>query len=88
MSQNKKAIPMTGEAQAQAARLFGRHVSREKAFILFAVTMIACALPMITGVRLWESIPEIVETGITRMDGTIRCPALWWCSESPDLCAF
>lgn len=31
--------------------------------------MIACALPMITGVRLWESIPEIVETGITRMDG-------------------
>lgn len=24
---------------------------------------------MITGVRLWESIPEIVETGITRMDG-------------------
>ena len=69
MSQNKKAIPMTGEAQAQAARLFGRHVSREKAFILFAVTMIACALPSSTGVRLWESIPEIVETGITRMDG-------------------
>ena len=69
MSQNKKAIPMTGEAQAQAVRLFGRHVSREKACILFAVTMVACALPMITGVRLWESIPEIVETGITRMDG-------------------
>ena len=69
MSQNKKAIPMTGEAQAQAVRLFGRHVSREKACILFAVTMVACALPMITGVRLWESIPEIVETGIIRMDG-------------------
>lgn len=68
MAQRKK-IPMTGEMEAQAARLYGKHVSKKKAWILLAVTMIVCALPIIHGVRLWDSIAEIVTTGIIRMDG-------------------
>ncbi len=65
----RKKIPMTGEMEAQAARLFGKHVSKKKAWVLLVVTLIVCALPIIRGVRLWDSIAEIVTTGIIRIDG-------------------
>ena len=66
---NKKNPGMTREMEMESARMFGKHVTKEKALLLFVVTMIACAMPMQLGVRLWDKIPEIVETGLIGMDG-------------------
>lgn len=66
---NKKNPGMTREMEMESARMFGKHVTKEKALLLFVVTMIACAMPMQVGVRLWDQIPEIVETGLIGMDG-------------------
>ena len=65
----KKKMPMTKEMEAQAAFLYGKHVSDEKALVLLLVTTAVCLLPICTGLRLWERIPALVETGIVRMDG-------------------
>ena len=46
------------------AEIFGKHLSPEKQRALLIVTLTACALPMILGVRMWDRIPEIVETGL------------------------
>lgn len=64
---NKDSI--AGDNQTQAARLYGNHVSKEKAWVLLIVTVIVCILPAITGIRCWHNIAEIVETGIIKMDG-------------------
>lgn len=66
---NKKNQKMSREAEMQAAQVFGKHVSKEKGRALLAVTFIACALPIILGVRLWDQIPEIVRTGLIGVDG-------------------
>ena len=66
---NKKNPGMTREMEMESARIFGKHVAKEKAILLFAVTMIACAMPVQLGIRLWDKIPEIVETGLIGMDG-------------------
>lgn len=66
---NRKNPGMTREMEIESARMFGKHVAKEKAILLFVVTMIACAMPMQLGVRLWDKIPEIVETGLIGMDG-------------------
>ena len=66
---NKKNPGMTREMEMESARMFGKHVTKEKALLLFVVTMLACAMPMQLGVRLWDKIPEIVETGLIGMDG-------------------
>lgn len=55
--------------ESEGARLFGKQVSKQKAGILLVATMIACALPMALGVRLWNEIPEIVSSGLIGMDG-------------------
>lgn len=60
---------LTREQQREAGRLFGRQVSKEKAAVLFAVTLLACAMPMLVGRRLWDRIPEIVETGLIGAEG-------------------
>lgn len=65
----KKKSAEERQAEIEGARLFGKHVSKQKAQILLAVTLIACALPMVLGVRLWEEIPEIVQTGLIGVDG-------------------
>lgn len=67
----KKAIDNSARRQAEAegARLFGKHVSETKGRLLLAVTLVCCALPVILGLRLWEEIPEIVETGLIGADG-------------------
>ncbi len=57
------------QAEKEGARMFGKHVSRTKGRLLLAVTLAACALPVILGVRLWTEIPEIVPTGLIGMDG-------------------
>lgn len=57
------------QAEIESARLFGKHVSREKGTALLAVTLMTCALPMLLGIRLWNNIPEIVPTGLITADG-------------------
>lgn len=69
MSKRQKKTAPELQLEAEKARLFGKHVSREKAWLLLAVTMIACALPMIMGVRMWDQIPEIVPSGLIGVDG-------------------
>ena len=69
-SQKKKlADPAARRTEEESARLFGKHVSRTKGRLLLAVTLVCCALPVILGLRLWEEIPEIVETGLIGADG-------------------
>lgn len=77
MNQNKKGSLLDAGKEAQAARLFGQHVSGEKACVLLLVTMAVCAMPVAAGLRLWDSIPEIVETGIIRFDGTDDSMPRW-----------
>lgn len=70
MSKKVKKNPgMTREMEMESARMFGKHVAKERAILLFVVTMLACAMPMQLGVRLWDKIPEIVETGLIGVDG-------------------
>lgn len=57
------------QAELESIRLFGRHVSREKGAVLLAVTLAVCALPMLLGLRQWDSIPEMVSTGLIGPDG-------------------
>lgn len=68
-STKKSSFPLTAEQQKEAARLFGKHVSLRKGILLFAVTSVACLLPIILGIRFWEQIPEIVETGLIGTSG-------------------
>lgn len=72
MSAQKKkqaADPAARQAEMESARLFGKHVSRTKGRLLLAVTLVCCALPVLLGLRLWDEIPEIVETGLIGADG-------------------
>lgn len=71
MSNTKKKKKTAEERQfeIESARMFGKHVSKEKAAVLLAATLIACALPILLGVRLWDQIPEIVPTGLIGTDG-------------------
>ncbi len=55
--------------EREAAALWGKHVSRRKGIVLILAATLACALPMILGLRLWEKIPEIVESGLIGLDG-------------------
>ena len=57
----REALPRDLETGAE---IFGKHLSPEKQRALLIVTLTACALPMILGVRMWDRIPEIVETGL------------------------
>ncbi len=66
---NKKNPGVSREMEMESARMFGKHVVKEKAILLLVVTMIACAMPVQLGLRLWDQIPEIVETGLIGVDG-------------------
>lgn len=68
-NQKKKKTAAEREAEIQGAQIFGKHVSEQKGRILLVVTLIACALPMVLGVRLWEDIPELVASGLIGTDG-------------------
>ena len=63
MSNRKRERPCPRPGNP-GAEIFGKHLSPEKQRALLIVTLTACALPMILGVRMWDRIPEIVETGL------------------------
>ena len=65
----KNAYGLTKDRERSAARIFGKHVSKEKALILVFATSCACLAPVLLGLRLWNAIPEIVETGLIGPDG-------------------
>ena len=64
MSNRKKKETLPRDLEIRGAELYGKHLSPEKQRALLIVTLAACALPMILGVRYWDQIPEIVETGL------------------------
>ena len=64
MSNRKKREALPRDLEIRGAEIFGKHLSPEKQRALLIVTLTACALPMILGVRMWDRIPEIVETGL------------------------
>lgn len=65
----KKKTAEQRELDAQGAKMFGKHVSEEKGRVLLAATMLACAAPMILGARMWNSIPELVPSGLIGTNG-------------------
>lgn len=65
----KKKNPITREMEIESAKMFGKHMAKEKALVLLVVTMLTCAMPMQLGLRLWDQIPEIVETGLIGANG-------------------
>ena len=66
---NKTTYGMTREQEQQASRLFGRHVSGAKALALCLGALLACASPMLLGLRLWAAIPPLVQTGFVSPEG-------------------
>lgn len=69
MSSSGKKYGLSREQEQLAARYFGRHVTGVKAAALLAVALIMCLSPILMGLRLWDSIPEIISTGLTDMAG-------------------
>lgn len=71
MSNPKKKVKTKEEREVeiQGAKYFGKHVSEEKGKALLITSLIACALPMILGARLWDQIPVMVESGLIGTDG-------------------
>lgn len=71
MSNKKKknAIQLDRETEIQGAKMFGKHVSKEKGRLLLIMTLLACAAPVLLGLRLWNQIPEIYETGLIGANG-------------------
>ena len=72
MSNNssKNKYGMTRKQEKEAGKLFGKYVTKEKAIVLIVVTTLCCLMPMLTGLRLWDKIPEIVETGLIGASGS------------------
>ena len=65
----KKKPALEQQINEEGIRFLGKHVSREKATALFAATLLACAMPMILGVRDWARIPQMVTTGLVGISG-------------------
>ena len=65
----KKKYGMTREQERAASRLLGRHVSTAKALTLLIAALLCCASPMLLGLRLWEEIPPVVQTGLLGAEG-------------------
>lgn len=67
---NKKNQPVfQREAEARAARLLGKQVSPEKGRALLIISLLASALPMVLGARLWGRIPLLTPTGLIGANG-------------------
>ena len=64
-----KKTPEQLEIDAQSAKMFGKHASKEKRTVLLIATLLACAAPMLLGARLWSQIPEIVPSGLIGSNG-------------------
>lgn len=66
---NRKNPLVDRDVEIQGAKAFGKHVSKEKGRLLLVVTLLACAAPVVMGLRLWNAIPELYETGIVTASG-------------------
>ena len=66
---SKKKTEEERMIEAEGAKIFGKHVSKEKGRGLLVASLLACALPMVLGARMWDKIPEIVPSGLIGMDG-------------------
>lgn len=65
----KHKTPEERELDAQSAKMFGKHASKEKRTVLLIATLLACATPMLLGARMWHHIPEIVPSGLIGSNG-------------------
>ena len=61
---SKKAGAFSPELEREASRYFGKYVTPAKALIILIFSLLTCAVPMLLGLRLWEQIPKVVETGL------------------------
>ncbi len=66
----KTSYGMTREQERAASRHFGQHVSAPKAVCALVFSLLCCAAPMLLGLRLWEAIPPVVQTGLISTEGT------------------
>lgn len=69
MSTKHKKSPIERDAEIQGAKRFGQHVSKEKGRLLLLITLLACLAPMLMGLRFWDMIPELYETGLVTNEG-------------------
>lgn len=65
----KNKYSMTREQERAASRYFGQHVTRRKALCTLLASLLCCLLPVLLGLRLWDKIPALVQTGITDSEG-------------------
>ena len=65
----KKPNKLTREQEREASRYFGKHVTPAKAAVSLCFALLTAASPMLLGLHLWGQIPEIVETGLTGING-------------------
>ncbi len=65
----KTRYGLSREQEQEASRLFGRHVSTPKSLCVSLASLLCCLLPMLLGLRLWERIPALVQTGLIGPDG-------------------
>ena len=65
----KSSNRLTREQEREASRYFGKHVTSAKAAVSLCFALLTAASPMLVGLRLWAQIPEIVETGLTAING-------------------
>lgn len=69
VSSVRKKVKPEEQINEEGIRFLGKHVSREKAWGLLAVTLLVCAMPMVLGALRWSVIPETVTTGLTGVNG-------------------
>ena len=65
----KSTYNLTREQEREASRYFGKRVTPAKAAVSLCFALLTAASPMLLGLHLWEMIPEIVETGLTAVNG-------------------
>lgn len=65
----KKKYGLTRDQERAASRFFGRHVSPEKALVSAIAATLCCLAPILLGLRLWDKIPAMVQTGLIGPEG-------------------
>jgi hypothetical protein len=65
----RNKIQLDPKAEAQLAKEVGRHVTTQKAWLMLIFSVLACLVPILLGLRLWDSIPELIETGLVKANG-------------------
>ena len=65
----KKDLGDMRQLEMEGAKLFGKHVSKEKAAVLLVLSLAVCALPMVMGLRLLDQMPELIPSGMLKRNG-------------------